>query len=93
MDMKLRITPNYCKRGAVHNRSCGTCRDLFLVGPDNVQYYRSPTPSPPKPLSPIVCKCKPPNLEWCQDCYNDKLILDWEERGRFDSSDDSDAEN
>ncbi|KAL6287036.1 hypothetical protein ACE6H2_011426 [Prunus campanulata] len=93
MDPKIRVKPNYCKHGAVHDHPCGTCRDLFAAGPENVEYYRSPTLSPPKLPYPIVCKCKPPNLECCQDCYNDKLILDWEERGRFKSSDDSDAEN
>ncbi|KAL6289142.1 hypothetical protein ACE6H2_006652 [Prunus campanulata] len=32
-------------------------------------------------------------FDWCEDCYNDKRILDWEERGRFESSDDFDADN
>ncbi|KAI5351247.1 hypothetical protein L3X38_004138 [Prunus dulcis] len=67
IDPKLRVTPNYCKHGAIHDHHCGMCRDLFA--------------------------CKPPNLELCQDCYNDKLFLDWEERGRFESIDDSEAEN
>ncbi|CAL9021287.1 unnamed protein product [Prunus brigantina] len=93
MDPKLRVTPNYCKHGAVHDHHCGTCKDLFVVGLDNVQYYRSSAPSPPQPSSPIVCKCKHPNLEWCHDCYNDELFLDWEEHGSFESTDDSDDEN
>ncbi|KAL6284629.1 hypothetical protein ACE6H2_015558 [Prunus campanulata] len=55
MDPKVRVAHNYCKHGDVHDHPCGTCRDLFDVGPDNVQYCRLPTPSPPKPPSPIVC--------------------------------------
>ncbi|PQQ09308.1 hypothetical protein Pyn_10181 [Prunus yedoensis var. nudiflora] len=84
MDPKVRVAHNYCKHGDVHDHPCGTCRDLFDVGPDNVQYYRSRPLLPHLPLFAL-----PP--DWCEDCYNDKRILDWEERGRFESSDDFDA--
>ncbi|PQQ00598.1 hypothetical protein Pyn_05431 [Prunus yedoensis var. nudiflora] len=60
MDPKVRIMPNYCKHGAVHDRTCGHMQESIR--------------------------------KWCQDCYNDKLILHWEERGRFKSIDESDAE-
>lgn len=92
-DPKVHITPNFCNHVSHDLRPCGLCKDLFSVNSDNVQVYRSPTPSPPKPPSPLVCKCSPQLTEWCRDCYTNKLITHWEEVEKWQSTDDSDDEN
>ncbi|KAI5315541.1 hypothetical protein L3X38_044717 [Prunus dulcis] len=92
-DPKVHVTPNFCKHVPSDLRPCQLCKDLFSVNSDNVQVYRSPTPSPPKPPSPLVCKCTPQKTEWCSDCYGDKLITHWEEVEKLESTDDSDDEN
>ncbi|KAI5324056.1 hypothetical protein L3X38_033129 [Prunus dulcis] len=73
-DPKVRVTPNFCNQVLHDLLSCGLCKDLFSVNLDNVQVYWSSTPSPPKPPSPLVCKCTPQKTEWCMDCYIDMLI-------------------
>ncbi|PQM40411.1 hypothetical protein Pyn_26665 [Prunus yedoensis var. nudiflora] len=51
MDPKVRVAHNYCKHGDVHDHPCGTCRDLFDVGPETM--FNTIGPRPLLPKAPI----------------------------------------